>query len=235
MKCRFVRKSPAGTTFCSLGTQAFQALPDPQLAQRDDDGLLDYIRDARAAGRQAEARRALKHLVAGNIGNVKRRVSMKVRPGAVEDLTQEIMTSAIGAAFVGESVGEFHSWLNTITARRIADHYRDREGDPPLAPLVTEHEGDDEVWGGEPEGLEPDASEVELRLGVSRLLEARNPIHQAVVVMYCYMQWPAARTAQEANARFAPEPPMSENNVQKIGQRFRDDLRRHLGGGDTDG
>ena len=230
-----VRSRPRAPTFTSLGSQAFREISETELADRDDDGLLDYIRLARAAGRQGEARRALKLLVVGNVDNVRRRVRMKVAPAVVDDVTQEIMISAIGAAFVGESVGEFHSWLNTITARRIADHHRAREGDPPVAPLGAEHEGEKDVRGVVAEGLEPDAAEVELRLGVSSVLESLSPLHQAVVVMYCYMQWPAARVAGEANARFDPDPPMSDNNVQKIGQRFRDDLRKFLAGGDTDG
>ena len=42
-------------------------------------------------------------------------------------------------------------WLNRIIARRgIADFHRDREDDPPVGPLPTEHQGEEEIWGEEP-------------------------------------------------------------------------------------
>ena len=53
-----------------------------------------------------------------------------------------------------------------------------------------------------------------------------------MVVLYCYMQWPAAEAAEETNRR-VPDAAMTENNVQQIGSRFRKALRKRLGGGDT--
>jgi RNA polymerase sigma factor (sigma-70 family) len=215
-----------------LGSHDFRQLSDEELLRHDDDGVLDYIRVARRAGRPGEARRALKLLVLRNIKDVRRRVAMKVSREAVDDVTQEAMISAIGAAFVGESVGEFRSWLNTIVSRRIADHHRGHEGDPDTTTLPEEHEGDEDVWGRTPESREADANEMEVRLAIGELVEELSESHQVVVVLYCYMQWPAAEAAEETNRRI-PDAGMTENNVQQIGSRFRKALRKRLGGGDT--
>ena len=62
-----------------------------------------------------------------------------------------VMLAAIKSAFDGTSIGEFLVWLNRIIARRgIADFHRDREDDPSVGPLPTEHQGEEEIWGEEP-------------------------------------------------------------------------------------
>ena len=98
--------------------------------------------------------------------------------------------------------------------------------------MPEEHEGDEDVWGRTPESLEPDADELELRLAIGELMEELSESHQVVVVLYCYMQWPAADAAKETNRRI-PDAEMTENNVQQIGSRFRKALRKRLGGDDT--
>ncbi|HEY6891414.1 MAG TPA: sigma factor, partial [Solirubrobacter sp.] len=101
----------------------FRALAEAELVRLDDDALIAYVRSARAA-RHASERLALAVLVYGHWHNVARRVALKVPPAAVEDVTSEVLMSALGAAFDGSSEGEFHVWLRTITARRIADFHR---------------------------------------------------------------------------------------------------------------
>jgi DNA-directed RNA polymerase specialized sigma24 family protein len=220
-----------------LDSQRFRQLSDDELNRRDDDGLLAYIRSARAAGRPGEARRGLQFLVLGRIEDVRRRVRAKVPEADVDDVTQQAMISAVGAAFAGESMPEFRAWLDRITRRRIADYYEANKHGPQTKPLPTEHQGDENVWGKEPEALEPDAGEVHLRLAAVELADRLNEVHRAVVVGYCFMGWPAAEVVKDVNRRFAGrlQRPMSENNVQKIGQRFRDDLRKLLEHGDTGG
>ncbi len=212
-------------TFPSLGSQDFRRLTDQELAAEDDDRLLDHIRTARALGYPGEARRALQALVLANVGDVRRRVRMKVPARDVEDVTQEAMISALGAAFAGETVGEFRSWLNTIVGRRIADHHRPLSLD--VAPLPEENAGDEDTWGSTPESLGADADEMELRMEIGSALAELSPVHQAVVVAYCYMQWPAAKVVEDVNGRF-PDADMTENNVQQIGSRFRRTLRERL-------
>lgn len=218
-----------------LGSENFRPLSDAELSGRSDDRLLDYIRWARESGAPAEAKKALKLLVVRNIADVQRRVRMKVPRDDIEDVTQIALTSAIASAFTGESVGEFHAWLNTIVHRRIVDYHRGHETDCGRALLLDEHEGDEETWGHRPESREPDAHEIELRLEVARLIEDLKESHQVVVVLYCYMERAAAEVAAEVNQRFTGrlDDPMTESNVQQIGSRFRKRLRDVLDADET--
>ena len=81
------------------------------------------MREARTNGHPSAAR-ALAILVYGHWRNVERRIQMKLPSAYVEDLTGDVVADAIASAFEGNSVGEFRSWLNTITQRAIADFYR---------------------------------------------------------------------------------------------------------------
>jgi RNA polymerase sigma factor (sigma-70 family) len=212
----------------------FRQRSDHELSRLSDDGLIDHIRLARRARRPGEGKRALRLLVVRNERDVHRRVSLKVPPADVEDVTQQALISAIASAFAGESVGEFRGWLNRIVKRRIADYHRDRKREPDTTALVEEHGGEEDVWGQEPESVEPDEREVELRVEVARLINELSAPRQAVVILYCYMEWPAAEVSAEVNERFPDLPtPMSDNNVQQIGSRFRRELRERLDGDDT--
>jgi RNA polymerase sigma factor (sigma-70 family) len=213
-----------------LGDSDFRHLSDPELSRLSDDGLLQCMRAARAAGKPGEVKRGLKELVVRHTEDVRRRVRMKIPPADVDDVTQTALISAITSAFAGSSTGEFQSWLNTIVARRIADFHRDREGDPAFTALVEQHEGDGEFWGEQPQSLESDARETDLRLTIARTIEEFNEVHQVVIVLYCYLRRQAADAADEVNGRFAGtlDQPMTENNVQAIGSRFRKRLRDRL-------
>ena len=84
--------------------------PDHDLDRLSDDALIAYLRAAIDAGDADGGATALAILVYGHWENVKRRVGMKVPPADVEDVASEVISSAIGAAFEGVSVGEFHNW-----------------------------------------------------------------------------------------------------------------------------
>ena len=101
----------------------FRPLGEAELTRLDDDALIGYVRSARAAGHPS-ARDALAVLVFGHWHNVARRVALKVPAASVEDVTSDVLVSAIQSAFDGVSEGEFAVWLRTITARRIADFHR---------------------------------------------------------------------------------------------------------------
>ena len=105
----------------------FRPRRDDELNGWSDDDLIAHIRAARAAGDRKQARRALQILVFGHHPNITRRVSLKVPSEDVELVAGAAFESAFTSAFDGRSVGEFHSWLQTIVARRIADYHR-RDG-----------------------------------------------------------------------------------------------------------
>ncbi len=198
----------------------FRELSEHELALRTDDELIEYIRGARADRRLATGTLALRILVFGYWDTLVARAGLKLPASAAEDVAATALESAIMSAFDGESVGEFRSWMHTILARRISEHYRSREGKPKLVPLISENAGDEEVWGEEPSADAPDGTVVDLRNAIERAYTELSPTHQAVIDLYVFSEYSAAETtAQTAE---------SENNVHQVGSRFRKRVKEIL-------
>lgn len=190
----------------------FKEKGEHELAAMPEERLFAYLLAARAAG----ARTALpvSILVWKLMGDVRRRVAMKVPPEAIEEVAEAVLLSALTSDFDGGSIGELRSWLTTIMRRRIADHHRNPKADVRLVPLPDEHDGDDEVWGRRASvPFEGVAVDVERALEQAR--GELNPDHLEVIGLYVFEDLPAAETARRV-------PGMSEANVHKIAQRFRD-------------
>ena len=200
----------------------FRPRRDDELNGWSDDDLIAHIRAARAAGDRKQARRALQILVFGHYDNVTRRVSLKVPSEDVDLVASAALESAFTSAFDGRSVGEFHSWLQTIVARRIADYHR-RDG-PRRVELIIEN-------GEEDPGLE----QIEARSAIDQALGELSDLHLAVIELYLLNdEEPTAQeVADRINEHHGPDPPMSDQNVQKIASRFRGRLRELLAEGDT--
>jgi len=193
----------------------FRPLAETALQRLDDDVLIEYMRKARASGHPSAAL-ALAILVSGHWPNVERRVRMKVPAPDVEDLTGDIVADAIASAFEGKSVGEFVSWLNTITKRAIADYYRRGPGrakpadQPPPEPVAAY-----------------DAGMVEVRDTIERVMATLRPEHRRVIDLVVFEDRAAAEAARAIDG-------MTEDNVHQIVSRFRRALRGELeAGGDT--
>jgi DNA-directed RNA polymerase specialized sigma24 family protein len=180
----------------------FRALGEAELGRLDDDALIAYVRSARSDGHPS-ARVALAVLVYGHWHNVARRVALKVPPAAVEDVTSDVLVSAIQSAFDGSSEGEFHVWLRTITARRIADFHR--RAQPLAVPL-------DEV------SVEaPADGAVVVQDAVSRVLDRLSDAHRRVVEQVVF-EGLAPSEVEGVGAA----------NVHQITSRFRRALREEL-------
>jgi RNA polymerase sigma factor (sigma-70 family) len=190
----------------------FRPLDQTALQQLDDDALVEHMRRAREAGHPSAAL-ALAILVYGHWHNVLRRVRLKVPEPYAEDLAGDIVADAISSAFDGTSVGQFRSWLGTITQRAIADHYRRGPGRAPGEPL----EGPD----ADRELASPEDGAVEVRDAIDRVMATLNPDHRRVVDIFVFDGRPAREAAAEV-------PGMSEANVHQIASRFRAALRREL-------
>ena len=175
-------------------------------------------------------RPALAILCFRHFDDVVRRISMRVPREHVEDQAMTVMLAAIKSAFDGTSIGEFSVWLNRIVARRgIADFHRDREDEPKLGPLPTEHQGEEEIWGEEPS----EADETGARgrtVGDRRVPRGAQRSRTAM--------W-SSSTCSRTSTRPRPpststtthpdlDPPMSEANVHKIVSRFRKCVREKL-------
>jgi DNA-directed RNA polymerase specialized sigma24 family protein len=194
--------------------KGFRPLDEAALMRLGDNALIAYVRRARTHGHPS-ATTALAIMVFGHRGNVERRVRMKVPPEHVEDLTADIVADAIVSAFDGSSVGAFHSWLNTITRRAIADFHRRGPGSVELDPLPEERVAT------------PAESVVEVHDAIDRVLARMRAEHRRVVEQYLLAGRPVAELVA---------PGMSAANVHQIVRRFRLALRDELSAdGDTGG
>lgn len=200
---------------------AYFRKPDHALDRLSDDALIAYLHSALDAGDAESAATALAILVFGFWGSVQRRVAMKVPKEDVEDVAAEVVSSAIRSAFDGTSVGEFHSWLSTILARRVADYHRSREGKPTIVSLYGADDGARDV-------ADPSADNaVEVRDVIDQALATLSDDHRRVATLYLLDGYSAREVAEQV-------PGMSEANVHKIAERLRTKLRRELRAGDTE-
>jgi DNA-directed RNA polymerase specialized sigma24 family protein len=183
------------------GPGVFRALGESELVRLGDDALISYVRAARSAG-HASARLALAVLVYGHWHNVSRRVALKVPPSAVEDVTSDALVSALQSAFDGSSEGEFHVWLRTITARRIADFHRRPAVSVPLEDVSVEA---------------PEEGVVVVADAVERVLARLSAEHRRVVELVVF----DGLAASEVDG-------VSAANVHQITSRFRRALREEL-------
>lgn len=203
---------------------SFHERREHELAELSDDDLIDYIRTARGAGRADSMRLALGILVFAYLEIVSRRVALKVAGGDVDDVAQDALASALTSAFNGESVGEFRSWLHTITDRRVADHWRRMQRRPVTQPLPT---GGEDGWGEEP-AAEFEGVTVDLERAIAHGFAALGETHRAIVEGYVFGDRPASEVAAEHGT--------SEQNVHQVGSRFRRRVREALeADGDTPG
>ncbi len=197
----------------------FRVRSEAELSRLSDEDLIAYLQAAHAAGAAHSARTSLQVLVFGYWTHVAFRLERKLPAHVVDDVTGDVIVRAIQAAFSGHSVGEFRSWLNTITDRAIADFYRLRGRRPEETPLEREGEEGD---AREPAG--PDSRGfVEVQAVIESLLEAMRPDHRRVVELVVFEDRPASAAALEVEG-------MTPDNVYQVVSRFRRRLRELLEG-----
>ena len=205
-----------------MGGDGFKEKGEHELTAMPEDRLIAYLLAARAGG--APTGLAVSILVYKLMSNVRRRVAMKVPAEAIEEVAEAVLLSALTSDFDGSSVGEFRSWLSTIIQRRIADYHRSPKTDVRLVPLPDEHEGDDEIWG-ERASVPFEGEAIDVERALARARSELKPEHQEVVLLYIFEDLPAAEVADRVDG-------ISETNVHKIAQRFRDRVSELLSGGD---
>jgi DNA-directed RNA polymerase specialized sigma24 family protein len=198
-------------------------LEEHELDRLTDEALIAYVSAMRARGHRDAAAAGLAVLVYGHWDNVRRRVALRVREADVDDVTGEVMTSAIRSAFDGTSEGEFVVWLGTIVKRRIADFHRKRE-----RTIATDSLDAITEAGHEPahDGEIDRSGYLEVQALIVALLGERSPDHRKVIELMVFEDLPAG-------AATAAVPGVSEPNAYKIVSRFRADLRARLAERDT--
>jgi len=195
-----------------VGDGGFKEKGEHELAAMPVHALIAYLLDARAGGAPTDL--AVSILVYKLMHDVRRRVAMKVPAEAIDEVAETVLLSALTSSFDGASAGEFRAWLTTIIKRRIADYHRSPKTGVRLVPLPDEHEGDDEVWGRRASvPFVGEAIDVERALDQAR--RELNPGHLEVVGLYVFDDLPAGEVAARVEG-------ISEANVHKIAQRFRD-------------
>lgn len=216
----------------------FEPLPEHRLSKLNDDQLIEHVIAAREAGDLGQTRLAMSILAFGHYQRVYVMVSMKVPADSVDDVAQEVMAHALKSSFDGRSVGQFVSWLKTITSRRIADFTEraTRERERQAGSLTGDE--DDEVRA-EALGVDGGQSQVEVtEIVMAALEQTDDPVHRRVVELYGpgefgFAELSAREVASTVNGEGQDgSSPMSEGNVHKIYQRFRDRVRVAL---DSDG
>jgi RNA polymerase sigma factor (sigma-70 family) len=198
----------------------FRPLSHEQLNSLTDEDLIAYVRMARAAGAPGEARAAIQILVYGYRNDIARKVRLKMKQHAVDEVADRALVRAVKATFDGESVGQFKSWLWTIVSREIADWYEEQKRRPDETLLPEEHAGDDETWGvsGSFE-MDLDAG-IDTRRCIDRAMDGLNEQHRRIVELY----W-----LEDANARdTADQTGETEDNVYQVANRFKRALRKCL-------
>jgi RNA polymerase sigma factor (sigma-70 family) len=198
----------------------FRRLPHEQLNNLSDEDLIAYVRDAREAGARDEARAAIQILVYGHRRDIERKVQLKMKEHAVDEVADSALIRAVKSSFDGESVGQFKSWLWTIVSRQIADWYELQKRRPDETVLPEEHEGNEEIWGVSlTVEIDLDAG-LDSRRCIDRAMDGLNDQHRRVVELY----W-----LEDANARdTAAQTGETEDNVYQVANRFKRALRKCL-------
>ena len=211
-----------------MANDDFICLSENELQKLSSDELIRYIREATDSGRADCAQSALAILCFREWDDIVRRVKLRVPEEEVEDQAMVVILAAIKSAFSGSSVGEFKVWLRQIINRRgIADFHRDREGDPKVGLLPTEHQGEDDVWGEEPSTS--DESAVAVQEIIDDCLDELSDAHRTVVELNVFQDLDAETTADRVNEEHPDlEPQMSQANVHKIVSRFRGCVKQKL-------
>lgn len=210
----------------------FRAQSERDLQNRSDEELISYALAAREAENADAERLALEILAFGLEGFVAAVVAEKIPSQDVPDLACDVLEGALkslrreGARFRGHTLSEFRGWLKRIAVFKRAD-WLDRQP-PPAQPLISEHEGDETVFGTEP--ATPDFAD-----GVADLdafdqeMAKLDERKRLVVELRLLDDFSSNDTADRTNQAFPDwNPPMTASNVDQIVSRFRKNLRGDL-------
>lgn len=150
---------------------------------------------------------ALRVLIDEHLTAIHGFIYVSVGPAAAEDIMQETLLEAIGAAgsFRGDSA--LSTWLHTIAKRRIFRHYDKERRQRVVTEQLTFAARNEEV-------------EVDRQDQVSRALAQLSPIHRQVVIMKYLNDMSVAEIANAVGK--------TRTQVQSLLQRARVALRKAL-------
>lgn len=212
----------------------FEALPPHRLDRLSDEALVDYVAAAHDAGDQDAERAGLGLLAYAFEPQIRVWVGSTVPTEDIEDVVIVVQENLIRASFDGKVIGQMGALLKTISQRRAADYWRDRErrGDVQGNKGRLGDDGD-RGQGPIPEALD-EGGFVETMEAVDRVLATRNPLHQKVIRLYGpnvagFMDLPADEVKAIVDGDDSDDT-VSVDNVAKIWSRFVKELRGELNG-----
>ena len=190
-----------------------------------DEVLVALMRDAHPR-ESWTAQAAFDELLARHQDRINGRLRGKLPPDEADDQTQEVFLALFDAVLVkGQAIDHVGPWLSGVAAKKIADFHRGKGGQHLTVSRAAVQLDDDDPDA--PARELPDEGEhgrLEAQLVVDQLLARRSDAHQAIVRLYV-LEGRSAKDAADATGE-------SENNVYKVAQRFRDDLKAALRGDD---
>jgi RNA polymerase sigma factor (sigma-70 family) len=192
----------------------------------DDEDLIKYIRQARAAGMPDEVDRAVAILAFGYMPTIRHRVSLRIPDADVEEVAWDVLEGALKSAFDGDSTVEFRGWMRIIIRNKVADYWRKPSSKLKTSPLPEEHEGDEEIWGDMLTTEGPAPGVIDLEAAIEKAYdELQREDHRQVIDEAVFNDRPSAEVAAEIEG-------MTAANVDQIKSRFRKRVRGILGDDD---
>lgn len=214
-------------------TDPFKPLSHHELDRLSSDEIATYITAAVAAGRREAAQPGLDVLCMRHTDDVRRRLRGRVPENDLDDVTSEVMLSAVTTLLKGRRPDSFGAVLTTIINFRRADLFRYRGRRPEQEPLPEEHREAEDIFG--PDAAVADATgAVDVQSVIDACLEGLSEAHRLVVELAIFEDLPSREVAEQVDEELGDrlETPMSEDNVNKIKSRFRDCVRKLLEDGD---
>lgn len=219
----------------------FRPKTENELAILKDDALIAYAVKARDAGRHDEFVQAIGIFIIRREPMVVAMVADRVPAGAVEDVTQEVLASALESlsSIKGVATGQVVNWLKTIVSFRIADFHRKLEKRLPVESIDGNGQGDDEDhWVIQL--IDPDADgtgKTEVLMLFTETVNELKPPHQRVVMLRI-ADYPSKEVSEIINDGYRSgeiesdgKSTMSPANVDKIYSRFKETMDGKLGRG----
>lgn len=213
----------------------FRELNDAQLAQLDDERIVEYIRAARQAERGDAVEVATQVLafkyeekVLGYVRTRMERFGSAVYEEVAEVALSDTVVAAVG--FRGETLPEFGGLVFRIAALRIADYHRKKRIDP-LPLIFIDHDGEVKTREAPVDDRTDEIAELSLRVPVFKQChEELNPVHREVVRLVRFEGLAHKEVADEINRQFpdTSDDPMTDQNVAQIDSRFTKCLKRGL-------
>ncbi|MEA2294416.1 MAG: hypothetical protein QOE86_2055 [Solirubrobacteraceae bacterium] len=197
------------------------------LAQRTDEALIAYVRDAYAAGATAAVQLGWSLLQYRHQDRIRGILAAKLPSDNVDEAAQEVLIAAYEAVVGEHDIARFAGWLNQVTFNLRAEFWRGKPGKSVKVvregvPLDDDREGSSSYELADDGGF--DRSDLELL--VDELLARRNSRHREIVRLNVIEGW----RAKEVSAKTGE----TEANVYQVAKRFRDELRAALAGADDD-